>query len=345
MRIKTAILGASGYTGAELIRLLACHPHIELCSLGAERKAGETIESVFPHLSMLKLPSFTLNEEIDYTNIELVFCALPHGLTQKVIASLPKHLKIVDLSADFRLRDENAYHHWYGHPHFAPDLQKAFVYGLTEFYRTQIAGAQYVANTGCYVACSLLALLPIIQHKAIHLDTIIIDAKSGVSGAGRTLKESSLFTEVSEGFSAYGMGGHRHSAEIDQELSLIAGCKVTPRFTPHLLPQNRGILSTIYVDLAENMTAKGLHHILSEHYEKEYFIRILPFGKVPETRYVRGSNYTMIGVAPDRDPKRAVIVSVLDNLVKGASGQAIQNMNVMFGFPEATGLMQLPLFP
>lgn len=345
MRIKTAILGASGYTGAELIRLLVRHPSIDLCALGAERKAGETLESVFPHLSMLKLPAFTLNDQIDYTNIELVFCALPHGLTQKVIASLPKHLKIIDLSADFRLRDENAYHHWYGHVHDAPDLQKSFVYGLTEFYRTDIAKAQYVANTGCYVACSLLALLPLVQAKAIHLDTIIIDAKSGVSGAGRTPKEGTLFTEVSEGFAAYGIGGHRHSAEIDQELSLMAGQNVTPRFTPHLLPQNRGILSTIYVDLADTMTAQDLHQILSERYAKEYFIHILPFGKAPETRYVRGSNYTLIGVATDRDPRRAVIVSVLDNLVKGASGQAIQNMNVMFGFPEETGLTQLPLFP
>ena len=343
--LRTAILGASGYTGAELVRLLACHPYISINALGAERKAGMDMSTVFPHLSMLDLPSFQKIDDINFENIDFVFCALPHGLTQNVIANLPRHLKIVDLSADFRLRNLDDYAYWYGHEHYAPDLQDKFIYGLPEFYRDNIKGAQYVANTGCYVASSLLALLPIVKAQNINTDTIIIDAKSGVSGAGRAPKENILFTEMSEGFSAYGVKEHRHSAEIDQELTAMAGKVVKPRFTPHLLPQNRCILSTIYVDLKLEMKAPDLHETLCKHYKDEYFIHILPFGQTPHTQFVRGSNHVMIGVSEDRETGRAKIISTLDNLIKGASGQAIQNMNLMCGFSEETALTQLPLFP
>ncbi len=344
-KIKVAILGASGYTGAELIRLLARHVFVEIVALGAERKAGETLESVFPHLSLLNLPAFVKNEDIDYTDIQAVFCALPHGLTQQVVKNLPKHLKVIDLSADFRLRDLADYQKYYGHTHQAPELQDSFVYGLPEFYRNDIKKSQYVANTGCYVASSLLALIPLVAAKAVVFDSLVIDAKSGVTGAGRTPSEANLFTEVNDGFKAYSVTGHRHSGEINQELSVFAGACVEPIFTPHLLPQNRGILSTIYADLPDGVTAENVHSILDNHYKDEYFLKVLPLGVLPQTQFVKGSNFVMLGVSKTTNPKKIVLISCLDNLIKGASGQAIQNFNLMFGFDEKTALEQLPLFP
>lgn len=344
-KIKVAILGASGYTGAELIRLLARHSYVEIVALGAERKAGETINNVFPHLSFLNLPNLVKNEDIDYTNIDAVFCALPHGLTQTTVKKLPKHLKIIDLSADFRLRDLEDYQKYYGHTHQAPELQQKFIYGLPEFYRRDIKNAHYVANTGCYVASSLLALIPLVAAKALDLGSLIIDAKSGVTGAGRTASEANLFTEINDGFKAYGVTGHRHSGEINQELSVFAGVTVQPIFIPHLLPQNRGILSTIYADLAEGVTVENIHSILNNHYQEEYFVKVLPLGNLPQTHYVKGSNFVMLGVSRTANPKKVVIISCLDNLIKGASGQAIQNFNLMFGLDEKTALEQLPLFP
>ena len=344
-KIKVAILGASGYTGAELIRLLARHSYVEIVALGAERKAGETINNVFPHLSFLNLPNLVKNEDIDYTNIDAVFCALPHGLTQTTVKKLPKHLKIIDLSADFRLRDLEDYQKYYGHTHQAPELQQKFIYGLPEFYRRDIKNAHYVANTGCYVASSLLALIPLVAAKALDLGSLIIDAKSGVTGAGRTASEANLFTEINDGFKAYGVTGHRHSGEINQELSVFAGVTVQPIFIPHLLPQNRGILSTIYADLAEGVTVENIHSILNNHYQEEYFVKVLPLGNLPQTHYVKGSNFVMLGVSRTANPKKIVIISCLDNLIKGASGQAIQNFNLMFGLDEKTALEQLPLFP
>lgn len=344
-KIKVAILGASGYTGSELIRLLARHPYVDIVALGAERKAGETIDAVFPHLSFLNLPVFVKNDDIDYTDIQAVFCALPHGVTQATVKKLPKHLKVIDLSADFRLRNLNDYQKYYHATHQAPELQDSFVYGLPEFYRSDIKQANYVANTGCYVASLLLALIPLVASKAIKLDSIIIDAKSGVTGAGRTPSEANLFTEINDGFKAYAVSGHRHSGEINQELSAFAGVSVQPTFTPHLLPQNRGILSTIYADIAQGVTANNIHEILHNHYADEYFIKVLPFGIMPQTHFVKGSNFVMLGVSPTANPQKIVIVSCLDNLIKGASGQAIQNFNLMFGFTETTALEQLPLFP
>ncbi len=340
-RFKVAILGASGYTGAELVRLIATHPRLRITALSAERKAGQTMAEAFPHLAHLDLPAMVKIEEIDFSAVDMVFCALPHATTQAVLKDLPKTVKIVDLSADFRLDDPAAYEAWYGHPHQALELQKEAVYGLPEFYREQIRGARLVANTGCYVATSLLPLIPILRAGAASPDEIVIDAKSGVSGAGRAAKEGSLFTEVSEGFAAYGVGKHRHMAEIDQELTKAAGKPVLASFTPHLLPQNRGILATIYLQ----GEAEAIHAALKAQYQDEYFIHVLPLGQIPQTRHVRGSNFVKIGVAPDRKPGRSIVVSALDNLVKGASGQAIQNANLMLGLPESMGLEQAPLFP
>lgn len=344
-KINVAILGASGYTGAELVRLLSRHPYVHIAALGADKKADMNLSEVFPHLSVLKLPQLQKIQDIDFTNIHCVFCALPHGLTQQVVLDLPKHLRIIDLSADFRLRNPDEYAKWYGHAHLALDLQEKFIYGLPEFYRDDLKNAHYIANTGCYVACSLLAILPVVKHHLVDVNNIIIDAKSGVSGAGRAAKENLLYTEISDGFSAYNTHEHRHSSEIDQELSKMAGVSVTPRFTPHLLPQNRCILSTIYVDLKDNVTPQDMHDVLVKHYKDEYFIHVMPFNEIPKTHYVKGSNFVMIGVSTDRISGKAKIVSVLDNLIKGASGQAIQNMNISYGFAEQTALEQLPLFP
>lgn len=337
---RCAIVGASGYTGAELIRLLSRHPGFEISALTGDRKAGLSLAEVFPHLGHLGL-ALSRIDEVDMDDIDLVFCALPHGATQELVAGWPSALKIVDLSADFRLEDPEAYARWYGAPHTAVDLQKTAVYGLPEIYRADIAEARLVANTGCYVAASLLPLIPLLQAGVIDPDPIVIDAKSGVSGAGRGAKEAMLFCEVSEGFAAYGLGGHRHLGEIDQELGKAAGRTVTASFTPHLVPQNRGILATIYVrgDAAE------IHRLLADRYAAEPFVQVRPFGAAPQTRHVRGSNFAHIGVVADRVPGRTILVSTLDNLVKGASGQAVQNANLMLGFAETEGLLQAPTFP
>jgi N-acetyl-gamma-glutamyl-phosphate reductase len=348
-KTRIAVLGASGYTGAELLRLLIRHPQVEIVLLTADRRAGQHMGEVFPQFSPYALPQLVSLEALDWTTagIDLVFCALPHATTQKVIkellAKVPK-TRVVDLSADFRLADPADYARWYGHEHHAPELQKEAVYGLTEVYRAAIAKARLVANPGCYTTCAQLPLIPLLRAGAIDPNEIVIDAKSGMTGAGRAAKEEMLFSEVSEGFHAYGVGHHRHMAELDQEFSKAAGRNVVVSFTPHLVPMNRGILSTIYVRSAKS-SPENLHEILSKTYAQEPFVHVLPYGRLPQTRHVRGSNMTFIGLAKDRIPGRAIICSALDNLTKGASGQAVQNMNVLLGLPEATGVDQVALFP
>jgi len=348
-KAKVGVLGASGYTGSELVRLLLRHPHVEIALLTADRRAGQEMRAVFPQFSPFKLPKLVSIDGVDWKKaaLDLAFCALPHATTQKVIGDLlakaPK-TKVVDLSADFRLHDVAAYARWYGHEHHAPKLQREAVYGLVEVHRSAIRKARLVANPGCYTSCAQLAVTPLLKAKAIVPDEIVIDAKSGVTGAGRAASEAMLFAEVAEGFHAYGVGYHRHMAELDQEFSKAAGRPVTVSFTPHLLPINRGILCTIYVR-GRGLAAPELHGILAQAYAQERFVRVLPLGVVPQTRQVRGSNFAVIGLAADRIAGRAIICSVLDNLVKGASGQAVQNMNLMLGFPEGAGLDQVALFP
>ena len=347
---KIGVLGASGYTGAELVRLLLRHPRVEIALLTADRRAGQEMRQVFPQFSPFELPKLQSIEGMDWAGagLDLIFCALPHATTQKVIkqifGALPA-IKIVDLSADFRLSDPAAYAHWYGHEHHAPELQPRAVYGLVEVYRDAIRRAQLVANPGCYTTCAELPLIPLLRAGAIDPDAIVIDAKSGMTGAGRAAKEEMLFSEMSEGFHAYGVGHHRHMAELDQEFSLAAGRDVVVSFTPHLVPMNRGILSTIYVRGKRGRTPADLHAVLLKYYAKEPFVHVLPFGETPQTRHIRGSNMTFIGVANDRIEGRAIVISALDNLVKGASGQAVQNMNLVLGFPETMGLEQVALFP
>jgi N-acetyl-gamma-glutamyl-phosphate reductase len=344
-KARIAILGASGYTGVELQRLLAQHPHAEIVALTADRQAGKSIGAVFPHLAVRKLPDLVTIGEVAWDKIDIVFCCLPHGTTQEVIAGLPKHLRILDLSADFRLADPATYAEWYGHEHRAVDLQRDAVYGLTEINRQSIAKARLVAVPGCYPTGSQLPLIPLLTAGLIDADDIVIDAKSGVSGAGRAAKEGSLFCEVTEGIAAYGVAHHRHMPEIDQGLSRAAGRPVTVSFTPHLMPMNRGILSTIYVRTQKGATANDLRATLEQAYEGEPFVHVLPAGRVPSTHDVRGSNLALIGLAQDRLPGRVILISAIDNLVKGASGQAVQDMNAMLGLPETTGLEQGPLFP
>ncbi len=338
---KIAILGASGYTGAELVRLISSHNEMTISALSADRKAGLEYGAVFPHLRHLDLPVLCKIDEIDFTDIDLVFCALPHATSQRVILNLPDHVKIVDLSADFRLRDPAEYKKWYGGDHAAIALQKTAVYGLTEFYRDDIRAARLVAGTGCNAAAGLLPVLPLLHAGVIDPDEIIINLATGVSGAGRGAKEGMLHSEVSEGFHAYAIASHRHLGEFDQEFSLAAGRLVKVSFTPHLLPANRGILATIYV----RGDAKAIHAALVEKYSNEPFVVVLPFGEAPATRHVRGSNYCHIGVAADRKSGRAIVFSALDNLTKGSSGQALQNANLMLGLDETTGLQLAPLFP
>ncbi|MBY6042518.1 N-acetyl-gamma-glutamyl-phosphate reductase [Phaeobacter italicus] len=342
MTHKVAILGASGYTGAELVRLIAQHPNIEIAALSAERKAGMTMAEVFPHLRHMDLPVLCKIDEIDFTGIDLCFCALPHKTSQEVIAALPKTLKIVDLSADFRLRDPAEYEKWYGNAHAALDQQKEAVYGLTEFYREEIKSARLVAGTGCNAATGQFALRPLIAAGVIDLDDIILDLKCAVSGAGRSLKENLLHAELSEGYNAYAIGGtHRHLGEFDQEFSKLAGRPVKVQFTPHLVPANRGILATVYV----KGDAQAIYDTFAKAYADEPFIELLPFGEAPSSHHVRGSNFCHIGVTQDRIEGRAILIAALDNLTKGSSGQALQNANLMLGEDETTGLMMAPLFP
>lgn len=370
-KIRVGILGASGYTGADLVRLLVAHPHVEIVLLTAERKAGQPIGDIFPHLGYYNLPDLISIDEIEWPAVELdvVFCALPHATSQEVIKGLlhetghslldeliietradlanqiSSEVRIIDLSADFRLRNVDTYAEWYGRIHTAQDLQSRAVYGLSECYRDDIKDAQLVACPGCYPTAALLALIPLLKSGKIQSSDIIIDAKSGVSGAGRSLKESNLYVEVAEAMHPYGIGAHRHMPEIEQELSVAASSDVRVSFTPHLVPMNRGELETIYVRLSEGVSAAQLKVCLEEAYVSEPFVHVLPGNAAPATRMVRGSNHCVLNVFEDRQEGRAIIVVAIDNLVKGSSGQAVQNMNIMLCLEETTGLMQAPLFP
>ena len=349
---KVAILGASGYTGAELVRLLTNHHGVKIEVLTADRSAGQTFKSIYPQFSYRDdLPILTKWEDSKAAieDCDMAFCCLPHGTTQEIINSLAtasKKLKIVDLSADFRLKDLAAYEQWYGKPHAAPELQKEAVYCIPEINRQDIKGARILANPGCYPTAAQLPLVPLIKAGLISTEDIIIDAKSGTTGAGRAPKEAFLYCEVADGIAAYGVASHRHSPEIEQGLAFAAGGKdVIVNFTPHLMPMSRGILESIYVKLAPGKTAADLKAHLTHTYKDEPFVTVLDGGALPQTRHIRGSNNCFINVVQDRVPGRAIIISAIDNLVKGASGQAIQNMNIMLGFPETTALTGAPMFP
>lgn len=342
--LKAAVLGASGYTGAETVRLLAAHPRVETVAATGNQLAGQRLNAVFPHLGDAGEFDIIEARMVDWAEVDVAFSCLPHGASQDIVETLPDAVRMVDLSADYRLRDAALYEAVYGRAHLNPERAAGMTYGLTEHARGKLKGARAVACPGCYPTAALLALLPPLKAGLIRAEGIVIDAKSGASGAGRGLKEGNLFCEVAEGTHAYGVGAHRHAPEIEQELAGAAGLDdVRVTFTPHLLPMTRGELVTCYVD----GDARDIHLALAGAYAGEPFVRVLPFGaSPPDTRHVRGTNEARIAVFADRVPGRAILICVIDNLVKGSAGQAIQNLNAMMGWPETLGLDQLtPLFP
>lgn len=342
---KIAVIGASGYTGADLIRLALRHPNIEITTLTANTHAGKKMGEVFSHLEGYGLPALVKNDDVDWASVDAAFCGLPHATSQEVISGLPEHLKIIDMSADFRLRNVNTYAKWYGGEHRAPELQRQAVYGLTEHYRDVLKSARLVACPGCYPTAALTLLLPLVGEGVVDARDLVIDAKSGVTGAGRGLKQNTLFSEAGEGLSAYAVGSHRHAPEIEQEISLAAGEEVVVNFTPHLIPMSRGEFLTVYAKLYGGASADDARRVLKARYDSEPFVRVADEGVMPGTQMVRGSNNIVLQVFEDRVSGRVILMATLDNLVKGSAGQALQNFNVMLGIEETAGLEQVALFP
>jgi N-acetyl-gamma-glutamyl-phosphate reductase len=347
-KLQIAIIGASGYTGVELIRILLNHKQVEIAALVANSNAGQKIQQLYPHLLHYNLPDLKKLEEIDFTKIDIAFGCLPHTTSQETFKKLladskNSHLKIIDLSADFRLDDPKDYEKWYEHEHIAADLQPQAVYGLSEINRNQIKKSNLIACPGCYPTSALLPLIPLLNNNLISNEDIIIDSKSGVTGAGRSIKQTNLFCEINESVKAYSIGKHRHMGEIEQELTKACGAQTQINFTPHLLPINRGIISTIYVKINPNFSLSDIQNCLTTKYHDEPFIQITD-GE-PNIKDVVGTNFCIISAKQGRTKDRIILVSVIDNLCKGASGQAVQNMNIICGFDEREGLEVAPLFP
>lgn len=343
---RAAILGASGYTGAEAVRLITGHPRLDLVALTGHSRAGERYRDIYPSTAHLDLPDVVTAADVDWNDIDVVFACLPHGASQDTIATIADKVEtVIDLSADFRLRGASLYERVYGRSHDHAELLAGAVYGLTEYARDKLPGARLVACPGCYPTCSLLALLPAIEGGLIDMDSIIIDAKSGVTGAGRKASASLIYGEISDGAHAYGVATHRHAPEIDQILTRVSGQESLVSFTPHLVPMNRGMIATCYVSLTDGQTAESLHAAYSAKYAGEAFVHIEEFGTAPQTRHIRASNHCRIGIFADRVPGRAIIISVIDNLTKGSSGQAVQNYNAVQGWDETLGLNVQPIFP
>ena len=346
MKTRVGIVGATGYTGVELLRLVVQHPEVEVTVLTSQKYAGVPIDQVFPSLTgrlQIKCEEITIDRISQKT--DFIFTAVPHKTAMETVPLFyQKGKRVVDLSADFRIKDPEVYERWY-QKHTCVDLLSESVYGLPELHREEIKNAKIVGNPGCYPTGALIGLIPLIKRGMISYEHIVIDSKSGVSGAGRDVVLGSLFCEVNEGVKAYKIFDHRHLPEIEQELSQLAQKKIMVTFVPHLIPMDRGILTTIYVNLNKKIKTEDALSIFQEYYRGEPFIRIYPKGKIPNTKDVRGSNYCDIGVIVNESDSRAVIVTAIDNLVKGASGEAVQNMNIMLGYPETMGLDVLPLFP
>ncbi|MBO8137895.1 MAG: N-acetyl-gamma-glutamyl-phosphate reductase [Desulfotomaculum sp.] len=345
--IKAAVIGATGYTGAELVRILSRHPEVELVALTSRSCAGTPYYQVYPHLyKYIEKECQALDLKSLVAESDVIFTALPHGHSMEIAAEVVKQgKKMVDLGADFRLNSVQQYESWYKVEHQMPDLLPQAVYGLTELNRNKISSSTLVANPGCYPTTALLGLAPLINNKLIDVSSIIIDSKSGVSGAGRKLSLKTHYSEVNENFQAYGVAAHRHTPEIEQELCKLAGEEVTISFTPHLVPMTRGMLSTIYASLTKEMNQEQINSLYQEYYSGEYFIRVLPPGVLPQTKALAGSNFCDLAVTLDSRTGRVIILSAIDNLVKGASGQAVQNMNVMFGLDEKLGLDMVGIYP
>lgn len=344
--IRAGIIGASGYTGVELTRLLSRHPKVEIAVATSRQYAGKMISEVYPSLTGV---SGVVCEDVVPENlvdrVDVLFTAVPHQTAMDIVPRfLEAGKKVIDLSADFRIDDPAVYEEWY-QPHTATEYFEEAVYGLPEINREKISQARLVANPGCYPTSIILGMAPLLQEGLVDVSTIIADSKSGTSGAGRSAQVGTLFCEVNDGFRAYKVGEHRHTPEIEQELTKLAGQDITISFTPHLLPISRGIFSTIYSSLAKKCTQKEIDSLYDDYYAGEPFVRVCKPGTVPATQNVRGSNFCDVGVKVDPRTGRIVILSVIDNLVKGAAGQAIQNMNLVYGFEEDLGLEIVPLFP
>lgn len=345
--IRVGIIGATGYAGGELVRLLLGHKEAKIVWYGSrsyvDRKYADIYQNMFQLVDDICQDD---NMEAMAEQVDVIFTATPQGLCASLVKEEILHkVKIIDLSADFRIRDVSVYEKWYGMEHRAPQYMKEAVYGLCELNREAIKKARLIANPGCYPTCSFLSVYPLVKEGLIDPDTLIIDAKSGTSGAGRGAKVDNLFCEVNENIKAYGVTGHRHTPEIEEQLSLAAGKQVLINFTPHLVPMQRGILVTAYASLKKDISYKEVKAVYDRYYEKEYFVRVLPEDVCPQTRWVEGSNFVDVNFKIDPRTKRIIMMGAMDNLVKGAAGQAVQNMNLMFGLPENRGLKLVPVFP
>ena len=345
--IKVGIIGSTGYAGGELARLLLQRDDIEIKWYGSRSYIGQKYASLYPNMYKI------VDEECMDDNmkelagqVDVVFTATPQGLCASLVdEEILSKVKIIDLSADFRIKDVSVYEEWYKLTHASPQFLEEAVYGLPEVNRERVKQARLIANPGCFPTCSFLSVYPLVKEGLVDPDTIIIDAKSGTSGAGRGAKMDSLYCEVNENIKAYGVGTHRHTPEIEEQLSYAAGRPVTISFTPHLVPMNRGILVTAYGSLTKEVTYEEVRAVYDKYYKDEFFVRVLEKDVVPQTRWVEGSNFADVNFNIDPRTRRIVMMGAIDNMVKGAAGQAIQNMNLMFGLPENTGLKQIPVFP
>ena len=345
--IKAGIIGATGYAGNEIVRLLLGHKNVEIKWLGSRSYIDQRYSSVYQNMfRLVDAACMDDNMEALADEVDVIFTATPQGLCASLVnEGILSKAKVIDLSADFRIKDVKVYEEWYGIEHKAPQFIEEAVYGLCEINREAIKKARLIANPGCYPTCSTLSIYPAVKEGLIDPDTIIIDAKSGTSGAGRGAKVANLYCEVNENIKAYGVASHRHTPEIEEQLGYAAGKEIRLHFTPHLVPMNRGILVTAYASLAKDVTYEEVKAVYDKYYENEQFVRVLDAGVCPETKWVEGSNYVDVNFKIDPRTHRRIMMGAMDNLVKGAAGQAVQNMNLLFGFPENEGLLQVPMFP
>jgi len=347
MTIKAGIIGATGYAGQELVRILYHHPEVEIKVLSSKNHNNQVYNSIYENFNKIcELKCDETELETIANQLDIIFLALPHGVTSKLLTdSILKNVKVIDLSADFRLKSIDIYKEWYKIKHNNKDLLNEAIYGLSEWKRKQIIASRLIANPGCYPTCALLCLLPLIKEGVLEADNIIIDAKSGVSGAGRALNRATHFSACNESIKAYNVTSHRHMPEIEQQLSELYGNEISVTFTPHLLPMNRGILCTCYGNLKNSYNYYEIKLIYEKYYHNEFFIRLTKKGVFPETKWVKGSNYCDIGFTLHKKTGKIIIIGAIDNLIKGAAGQAVQNMNLMFNLEENTGLKSIPMFP
>ena len=345
--IKAGILGATGYAGQELVRILYHHPEVEIKVLTSNKHNNQEYNSIYGNFNKICEMKCEENElDAISSQLDVIFLSLPHGITSKLLSdSILENVKIIDLSADFRLKSKEVYEEWYKIKHCNKDLLSQSIYGLSEWNRNQISNSRLIANPGCYPTCALLSLLPLIKETVLESDSIIIDAKSGVSGAGRSLNLTTHYSECNESIKAYNVTTHRHTPEIEQELSEFYGNEISVTFTPHLIPMNRGILCTCYGNLKKSFSYDEIEHLYEKYYKNEFFIRLTEKGVFPETRWVKGSNYCDIGFTLNKNGDKIIIIGAIDNLIKGAAGQAVQNMNLMFDLGENMGLKSIPMFP